>query len=109
MPNENPQSGQIGGCLMRLFWMGAGNLILVLAAIGIGQNHAGFTLTGRDIFFWAAALSLLVVRYVDIRYLGGQTGDGHPASMTHWVRYAATILGISLVLWLVAHAIALRS
>ena len=108
MPSENPNSAELGGCLVRLFWLMVGNVILVLAAIGIGQNHAGFTLTGRDIFFWAAALSLLVVRYVDIRYLGGQTGDGHPASMTHWARYAATILGISLVLWLVAHAIPLR-
>jgi hypothetical protein len=89
--------------------MGVGNLILVLAAIGIGQNHAGFTLTGRDLFFWATALSLLVARYVDIRYLGGQTGDGHPASMTHWTRYAATVLSVSLMFWLVAHAISLRS
>ena len=107
MPNEN--SGHLGGCLARLFWLMVGNLILVLAAIGIGQNQAGFALTGRDVLFWAVALSLVAVRYVDIRYLGGQTADNRPASMSVWGRYAATVLGVSLAVWLVAHAITLRT
>jgi hypothetical protein len=97
---------QLSGCLVRLFWMLVGNLGLLLAAIGIGENHAGFTLTGRDIFFWAVALSLVAVRYVDIRCLEGRTADNNrPASVSDWRRYAATVFGISLAVWLVAHSI----
>ena len=106
MENRDARSGRVSGCLVRLFWMGAGNLILVLAAIGIGQQHAGFTLTAMDAVFWATALCLLAVRYVDIRYLGGETADSQPATVADWRRYAAMVLGISLALWLGAHVIA---
>jgi hypothetical protein len=103
MENENSRSSDVSGCLTRLFWMGIGNFVLVLTAVGIGQNRAGFTLGAMDVLFWATAFGLLAVRYVDIRYLGGQTADSRPASMADWRRYAATVLGVSLALWLVAH------
>lgn len=105
MDSESPKSGRISGCLVRLFWMGVGNLVLVLAAIGIYQNRAGFTLTTMDAILWGASLSLLVVRYVDVRYLAGETADNRPASMADWRRYAATVLGVSLVLWIGAHLV----
>lgn len=105
MHSESLKSSRLSGCLVRLFWMGVGNLVLVLAAIGIGQNRAGFTFTGMDLLFWATVLCLLAVRYVDIRYLDGQTADSRPASMSDWRRYALTVLGISLALWLGAHLI----
>jgi hypothetical protein len=105
MPQESSKTGRVSGCLVRLFWMGVGNLILVLLVIGIGQNHAGFAMTARDIFYWGTVVCLLAVRYVDIRYLGGETADNRPASMSDWSRYAATVIGASLVLWLGAHAI----
>jgi hypothetical protein len=85
--------------------MGAGNLILVLSAIGIGQHRAGFALSAMDVLFWSTTLGLLAVRYVDIRYLAGETADGRPASMSDWRRYALAVLGVSLALWLAAHAI----
>jgi hypothetical protein len=103
MPSENPKSGRLSGCLVRLFWMGVGNLVLVLTAIGIGQKHAGFALGGLDVLLWATAGCLLAVRYFDIRYLAGETADNRPASMSDWRRYAATLLGVSLALWLAAH------
>jgi hypothetical protein len=107
MSDENPS--QFGGCLARLFWLMVGNLILVLAAIGIAQNPSGFAPTGRDAIFWAAALALVAVRYVDIRYLYGKTADNRPASLSDWRRYAAAVLGISLAMWIAAHAISLFS
>jgi len=105
MDSESPKSGRTSGCLVRLFWMGVGNFVLVLAAVGIFQNRAGFALTAMDVLLWGASLSLLVVRYVDIRYLAGETADNRPASMADWRRYAATVLGVSLVLWIGAHLI----
>lgn len=85
--------------------MAVGNLILVLAAIGIVQNRAGFNLTILDAVFGLTALGLPIVRYVDIRYLNGKTSDSQPATMTDWLRYTITILGVSLALWLGAHAV----
>jgi hypothetical protein len=106
MQSESGKSGRASGCLARLFWMGAGNLILVLTAIGIGQSRAGFTFGKMDVLFWATAFCLLAVRYVDIRYLAGETTDNKPASMSDWRRYAAAVFGVALVMWLLAHVIA---
>jgi hypothetical protein len=105
MQSENPQSNRVSGCLVRLFWMGVGNLILVLSAIGIAEKDAGFTLTGMDVLFWGVVLALAAVRYIDIRYLGGETADNRPASMSDWRRYAAILLGVSVLMWLGAHAL----
>jgi hypothetical protein len=85
--------------------MAVGNLILVMAAITIVQERGGFALTFRDAVFGATALCLPALRYVDIRFLHGKTGDGQPATMADWGRYTATILGASAALWLLAHAI----
>jgi hypothetical protein len=105
MENSNPS--QLGGCLIRLLWLGIGNLVLVLAAIGIVQNKSGFTLTSVDLVYWFTALGLPILRYVDIRHFNGKTSDNQPATMSHWARYAAEVLGISLVLWLVVHAVSI--
>ena len=104
MDEQNPKAGQLTGCLVRLFWMGAGNLILALAAIAIAQNHFGpFVLTWTDVLFWLTAAALPIVRYVDIRLLDGATADNQPATMSHWRRYTVTVLAASLVLWVGAH------
>jgi hypothetical protein len=98
-------SNQVSGCFVRLLWMAVGNLILVLAAVGIAQNKAGFRLTVMDAIFIVTALCLPLVRYVDIRYLNGKTSNSQPATMTDWFRYTVTVLGVSVVLWLGAHVV----
>ena len=103
MDQSTQNSSELGGCLARLLWMAVGNLILVLAAVGIAQNKAGFSLTMTDAVFGVTALCLPVVRYVDIRYFNGKTSDSQPATMAHWLRYTAAIFGASSVLWLAAH------
>jgi hypothetical protein len=104
--NQSTQNAsQLGGCLVRLLWMAVGNMILILAAIYIAQDHKGFALTATDAVFWTTAICLPLVRFVDIRFLNGKTNDSQPATMAHWVRYTAAILGGSLAVWLVAHLI----
>lgn len=103
MDSQNPAAGGPGGCLIRLFWMVAGNFALVLTAVRIGQDHTGLSLTGFDFLYWAIAISLPLARYVDIRFLHGQTADSRPATMADWQRYAAAMLGASLLLWLGTH------
>ncbi len=92
-------------CLLRLFWMMIGNLIVLFCASCIAQQGSSL-LSVADAFYWAAVGSLLLVRYVDIRYAFGLTAYGDPASMAHWRRYAAALLVVSTGLWLAVHAIA---
>lgn len=103
MDSENPTASGPGGCLVRIFWMVVGNFALVLTAVRIGQGHPGFSLSGFDLLFWAIAVSLPSARYLDIRYLRGQTADSRPATMDDWRRYAAVVMGASLLLWLGVH------
>ncbi len=105
MQSESSDRDRAGGCLARLFWLGVGNFILVLSAIGIGQRQNGFSLGWLDVVLWATAFGLIAVRYADIAFFQGQTADSRPATMSDWRRYALTVLAVSLALWLGAHAI----
>ena len=93
------------GCFLRLFWMMIGNLIWLSCAFAIAQNQSSF-LSVADAFYWAAVGCILAARYVDIRYLGGLTADGSPASMAHWRRYAVLLGVAATALWFVVHGIA---
>lgn len=92
------------GCapaLARLTWMLGGNVALFLLAFSIMKRRAFSVLDG---FFWLTVAVLLVVRYIDIVKLHGTTGDGEPASIRHWVRYAVGILLASAALWGLSHS-----
>jgi len=99
---EQQSSGPIG-CLVRLFWMAFGNLVLALCVIGIVQSGS-LDLGGLDAIYWLTVVALLGVRYVDIRYLDGTTTDGQRATMAHYTHYAAVLTGVALAGWLGAYA-----
>jgi hypothetical protein len=90
------------GITARLWWMFIGNLLLAFCIIFIVQKGGGFFHTA-DWVFWIGLASLVLVRYVDIRVLDGCTGTGEPASIRHWIRYAALLTACSTVLWVLAH------
>jgi hypothetical protein len=82
----------------------AGNAALCLTAVAQqGHNRAWTT----DVAFWAAVISLVVVRYVDVARLDGATATGEPASFSDWYRYARRLFLIALGVWIAAHATAL--
>ncbi len=101
--SEQQPSGSSLGCLVRLFWMVLGNCALALCLIGIVQEQC-LSLGVLDAIFWLTVASLLIVRYVDVRHLGGTTTDGQPATMRDYWRYAGILLGVSLAAWLAAYA-----
>jgi hypothetical protein len=47
---------------------------------------------------------LVTVRFLDIKFLDGQTATGQPASIKHWRRYAIVLVVISAAIWAAAHA-----
>ena len=90
------------GCLIRLFWFFGGNLLLLFLLISIFYRRS-FTIS--DLGFWIVVVCLIISRYVDIRYLNGQTAEGEPATMNHWRRYSAMLLAVSLAAWGLTHVI----
>lgn len=91
------------GCLLRAYWMLLGNALVALFAYRIMEM--GGAITVMDIFYWLGAASLVIVRYVDIRFLGGRTGEGEPATMKHWRGYSSRVLAVCVILWLVVHGL----
>jgi len=100
-PTNDKQSGGLS-FLLRIFWMMFGNLILFLIVIGIYEGEKA-TLNLRDGIYWILVLLLMVVRYIDIKYLNGLTAIGAPASMRHWYRYIAVLTICAGLLWGLAH------
>ncbi len=89
--------------MARLWWMLLGNGILAFCVIFIFENKSGF-LHAADWVFWIAVATLVVVRYLDIRFLHGETAAGGPASLRHWVKYVILLLVSSTAVWALAHA-----
>jgi len=93
------------GCLsivVRLTWI-FGVSLLVFGAIFIMQGKAPGL---ADIIFWLIALGLILARYVDIKYLKGETSDNQPATLKHWRRYSVILLLAAGLLYLLAKILA---
>jgi hypothetical protein len=103
IPNQqvpaNPESP--GGCLsivVRLTWI-FGVSLLVFGAIFIMKgNSPGLA----DILYWLIALGLILARYVDFKYLKGETSDNKPATLKHWRRYSVMLLMVASLLYILA-------
>jgi hypothetical protein len=48
---------------------------------------------------------MIIVRFLDIKFLDGQTATGEPATLAHWRRYAVLLIVISAIIWSAAHAV----
>ncbi|MDI6775146.1 MAG: hypothetical protein QME60_07110 [Verrucomicrobiota bacterium] len=90
------------GVLARLYWLFFGNALLFFLLVFIFEKAASFP-SLMDAALWLTAASLLLVRYVDIRYLNGQTGEGKPATMRHWRQHALVVAPLALGGWILAH------
>ena len=104
--SDEPDRGQSGGCLLRLFWMVVGNMMLLLAALAILERPSRM-IGLADLVFWVTVAAMLAARYADIHHFDGRTADGDPATMAHWRTYALWVCGGAVVLWLAAHALTL--
>jgi hypothetical protein len=102
-PQMVDEQGTAAGVLARLWWMLIGNFTLALCIVFIVQNRSGF-FHAADPVFGIAVASLVLVRYIDIRFCKGLTATGAPASMRTWTRYAIFLVLGSAVVWAVAHA-----
>jgi len=47
-------------------------------------------------------VQVILVRYIDIRFLNGETGEGKPATMINWRRYAILVGSVAVGEWMLA-------
>jgi hypothetical protein len=87
------------GCFLRLYWTFAGNAALALT-FGILLNRRPVFPSIVDAACLLLVISLVAARYLDIRYCNGETGDGRPATMEVWKRYALLLTLGSVCVWL---------
>lgn len=104
-PVETPAPTSITAIALRILWMIVGNAALVISGFWILQVRDAF-FSVADATYGAAIPLLIVARYLDIARFGGSTAYGEPATMAHWRRYAAAVLGGAVAAWLLLHGIA---
>jgi len=102
VPTKSESSGGCLSILVRLTWI-FGTSLLVFGAIFIIRRDVPGP---ADILYWLIALGLILTRYVDIRYLKGETADNKPATLKHWRRYSVILLIAAGLLYLLAKIIA---
>ena len=84
------------GLFLRLYWMMLGNGVVVIAAafpLVHPRIPIALPLAGAVV----GVVSLIAARFVDIRYCGGQTADGAPASLEDWKRYVTILVPSALL------------
>lgn len=99
-PAEPNTYTQPAGCLLRMFWMAAGNLALFLMVVLIVQRR-GFSIL--DGVYWLIVAALIAARYVDITRFDGLTASAEPATRRDLGRYALGLVVAATAVWLVAH------
>ncbi|MDQ1351367.1 MAG: hypothetical protein QG657_1669 [Acidobacteriota bacterium] len=89
---------------IRLFWMFVGNVVLVFLAFSISMRNESIIV---DAAFWLTVIVLVSIRYVDIKWFKGQTGDAEPATLKDWRQYSIRLVlasvGLYALVRLVAH------
>jgi len=88
-PPSEPESGH--GCLPALFrltWI-FGGILLIFCAVFIAQGKSGLI---ADLGLFVLALVIILVRFIDIKYLKGETMDNKPATLRDWHGYAIKVL-----------------
>jgi hypothetical protein len=108
-PTNQPIDKQRGilAILVRPFWMFLGNFILMICAANIIMGESNSTRTS-DIIFWFMVSAMIIVRFLDIKFLDGLTVEGKPASLGHWRRYAIVLVLCSAVIWAAVHIASTR-
>jgi hypothetical protein len=103
--NSTPKYSNEGatGCLARLYWMFAGNVIVFFALVMIAMDKSASFLTPLDLLFAAGVFSVLLTRYLDTAYFKGTDSDGNVSTMEGFRKYLRNVLLITLPLWGVAH------
>ncbi|MEW6087598.1 MAG: hypothetical protein AB1498_04780 [bacterium] len=90
------------GFLIRLYWMIIGNFTTILLAVQIAANNPKSIML-FNVFYLLNTICLVILRYIDIRYLNGLTIESEPATIKDWKKYSVKLIIFSLVLWIIVY------
>jgi len=93
------------GFLARMSWMLVANVGFLVCFFTIIRHRQPFP-SWLDLAFAGIVLFAVSMRWVDIRFFHGQTSSGAPATMAHFVRYAALVVVVGGLLLAGAHLLA---
>ncbi|MCK6449025.1 MAG: hypothetical protein L6Q99_21730 [Planctomycetes bacterium] len=96
----------ISGCLISLGWLVGGNVLLAALAVLIARNDP-WTLTTRDLLFWAVVVAVVLLRYLDLTRFTRRTADGDRATPRDFRRYGMSFGGFWLCVWLLGQSVGL--
>ena len=97
IPTPDESTGCLG-TLLRLFWMLGGVVILIFAGLDmVLKGNRALTI----VLYWLTVVAIITARLVDIRFFRGETCNGKPATMKHWIRHVALLLASSCVFFIV--------
>jgi hypothetical protein len=82
----------------RVYWMVFGSLILLITAITVASGTFQ-NIYAAGVIYWLDVFCMIIVRYLDIRYLRGETVDCRPATWRDWKRYTVFLLITSAAIW----------
>ena len=103
--NPSVSIESVVGAVARVYRIILGNSVLDMTAFAITRRTPPAT-WAVDTLFWATVASLVLVRYSDVRVLGGLTACGRRASLRDWHRDGRTLCLLSLALWIASQAVA---
>lgn len=89
------------GCLLRVFWMGFGNILFLSLAAAIFRSSS---YTWLDAAYAGTVSGMVLARYLDVRRFEGLTVDSQPATLGHFRRYAVGLALVGGIVWCVARA-----
>ena len=98
---EQPQP--VAGCLIQLAWSLGGFGVLVVLSVTIMRGPP-WTLTVKDVLYWAAVLGMIAARHIDVVRYHGRTTTGEPATARDVRLYAVGLLIGAGFLWCLAQA-----
>jgi len=93
------------GCFVWFAWLVGGNAILLVLAIRIARGEH-WLLTWKDVAFAAVLLLMVLLRFVDTRWLAGRNLSGERTTGRQYWTWVGALIGSWLVLWAVAHSLA---
>lgn len=93
------------GCLLRLFWIVAGNAAIYLSLATIAADKPPLP-SYLDFIVGITLILMIAARWFDVARCGGRTLSNEPATLRHWRRYVVLLVGVTLAAWSLAHLIA---
>jgi hypothetical protein len=102
--SDGQASAAGGGAFVRLGWIVAGPLAMLMSVMGIAAQPA-WSFGWRDVVFWCAVAGSAVLRCVDVMLFAGQTANGRPATRAVLAPYLVGLCVIATVAWYAAHSV----